>query len=120
MQAAIGKMRMKTLMAGLWELYKGFVRGLHDPVFRALGFLLIVATAIGAAFFRLVEGWSWLDSAYFSIVSMTTVGDANMAPSTGLSKVFTMVYSVAGIGLMLAFVSRLAWFRDASDADDES
>ncbi len=111
---------MKTLMAGLCELYRGFVRGLHDPVFRALAFLLVVATGIGAVFFKVVEGWSWLDSAYFSIVSMTTVGDANMAPSNWLSKIFTMGYSVAGIGLMLAFVSRLAWFRDAADADDES
>jgi hydrogenase/urease accessory protein HupE len=111
---------MKTLMAGLWELYAGFVRGLHDPVFRALAFLLVVAIAVGAVFFKVAEGWSWLDSAYFSVVSMTTVGDANMAPSSGLSKVFTMVYSIAGIGLMLAFVSRLAWFRDTDDTGDES
>ncbi|HEY0220099.1 MAG TPA: potassium channel family protein [Afipia sp.] len=111
---------MKTLIDGLCQLYLGFLRGLHDPVFRALAFLLVVATAVGAVFYRLAEGWSWLDSAYFSIVSMTTVGDANMAPSSGLSKIFTMGFSVAGIGLMLAFVSRLAWFRDAADTDDES
>jgi hydrogenase/urease accessory protein HupE len=111
---------MKTLMAGLWKLYTGFVRGLHDPVFRALAFLLVVAIAVGAIFFRVTEGWSWLDSAYFSVVSMTTVGDANMAPSSGLSKIFTMFYTVAGIGLMLAFVSRLAWFRDTDDNGNES
>ncbi len=111
---------MKTLISGLCELYRGFVRGLNDPVFRALAFLLVVAVAIGAVFFKVVEGWSWLDSAYFSVVSMTTVGDANMAPSSGLSKIFTMGYSVAGIGLMLAFVSRLAWFRDGAGTDDKS
>ncbi len=111
---------MTILMDGLCQLYLGFLRGLHDPVFRALAFLLMVATAVGAVFFRMVEGWSWLDSAYFSIVSMTTVGDANIAPSNGLSKIFTMAYSVAGIALMLAFVSRLAWFRDAADSDKDS
>lgn len=111
---------MKTLMEGLCELYRGFLRGLRDPVFRALAFLLVIVTAIGTVFFKLAEGWSWLDSAYFSIVSMTTVGDANMAPSSGLSKIFTMGYSVGGIALMLTFVSRLAWFRDSADIDDES
>ncbi|RTL48696.1 MAG: two pore domain potassium channel family protein [Bradyrhizobiaceae bacterium] len=109
---------MKSLITGLRDLFSGFVRGLHDPEFRAIGFLLLVAVATGAVFFKWAEGWSWLDSAYFSVVSLTTVGDANIAPSAAISKIFTMGYSLAGIGLMLAFVSRLASFRGDDGKED--
>lgn len=102
---------MKSLMAGLFELFLGFRRGLNDPEFRAIGFLLLVAVAFGTVFFRWIEGWSWLDAAYFSVVSLTTVGDANLAPTAAISKIFTMGFSLIGIGLMLAFISRLTSYR---------
>ncbi len=109
---------MKSLLTGLLELVLGFRRGLRDPEFRAIGFLLLAAVAFGTVFFRWVEGWSWLDAAYFSVVSLTTVGDANLAPTAAISKIFTMGFSLAGIGLMLAFISRLTSYRgDMKDID---
>ncbi len=108
---------MKSLGLGLVRLFLGFVHGLRDPEFQAISFLLIVAILTGAVFYHSVEGWSWLDSAYFSVVSLTTVGDATRAPTTGLSKVFTMVFSVSGIALMLAFLSRLGSYRDRRRQD---
>jgi hypothetical protein len=105
---------MKSLMTGLMLMFVGFRRGLHDPEFRAIGFLLLVAVAIGTFVFKYVEGWSWLDSAYFSVVSLTTVGDANLAPTMAVTKIFSMIYSLIGIGLMLAFLSRLTSFREES------
>jgi len=108
---------MKSLMMGLVLLFVGFRRGLRDPEFRAIGFLLLVAVAIGTFVFRLGEGWSWLDAAYFSVVSLTTVGDANLAPTMAVTKIFSMLFSLAGIGLMLAFLSRLTTFRNETDQD---
>lgn len=35
---------------------------------------LIIIFAVGALTVGLVEGWSWIDSTYFSVVSITTVG----------------------------------------------
>jgi hypothetical protein len=46
------------------------------------------------------------------VVALTTVGDATLGPSSALSKIFTMAYSLCGIGLMLAFLARLTSYRD--------
>ncbi|MGL5164625.1 MAG: potassium channel family protein [Afipia sp.] len=108
---------MRSLSLGLFRLFLGFFHGLRDPEFQAITFLLIVAVLTGSVFYHLVEGWSWLDSAYFSVVSLTTVGDATRAPTRSLSKIFTMGFSVAGIALMLAFLSRLGSYRDRQRKD---
>lgn len=108
---------MRSLVLGLVRLFRGFFHGLRDPEFQAIVFLLIVAVLAGSIFYHSVEGWSWVDSAYFSVVSLTTVGDATRAPTTDMSKVFTMGFSVAGIALMLAFLSRLGSYRDRQRED---
>jgi Ion channel len=98
---------MKSLGSGLLKLLLGFCRGLRDAEFRAIAFLLASAVVIGSIFFRLAEGWAWIDAAYFSVMALTTVGDANLAPATAVGKIFTMIFSLSGIGLMLAFLARL-------------
>jgi hypothetical protein len=106
---------MASLWLGLVRLFAGFRRGLRDPEFRAILFLIVVAIASGSAFFPVVEHWSWIDAVYFSVMALTTVGDATLAPTTAIAKVFTMAFSICGIGLMLAFLSRLASFREHGD-----
>lgn len=108
---------MKSLALGLVRLSVGFWHGLRDPEFQAIIFLLILAILTGSIFYHSVEGWSWLDSTYFTVVALTTVGDATLGPTTGLSKIFTMGFSLAGIGLVLAFLSRLGSYRDQKRGD---
>ncbi|WP_441243778.1 potassium channel family protein [Tardiphaga sp. 768_D3_N2_1] len=103
---------MASLWLGLVRLLAGFRRGLRDPEFRATLFLLAIAMAAGAVFFHAVEGWPWIDAAYFSAMALTTVGDATLSPTTAIAKIFTMLFSISGIGLMLAFLSRLSTFRE--------
>jgi len=103
---------MKSLALGLVRLFQGLCRGLGDPEFRAIAFLLILAVLLGTVFYRIVEGWAWIDALYFSVMALTTVGDANLAPVTAVAKLFTIAFSVGGIGLMLAFISRLASYRE--------
>ena len=83
-------------------------RGLSDPTFRALASLVLVLLAGGTVFYWRVEGWSILDSLYFSVITLTTVGYGDLAPSGGLSKVFTMVYVLLGLGVLVSFVSVVA------------
>lgn len=106
---------MKSLALGLVRLFLGLRRGLRDPEFRALGFLLALAVVLGTVFYRVAEGWAWIDALYFSVMALTTVGDANLAPVTAVAKIFTIGFSLSGIGLMLAFISRLASYRDRED-----
>lgn len=61
--------------------------------------------AIGTVFYKLVEGWSWVDSFYFTMVTLTTVGYGDLAPSSDIAQLFTVV---AGVGFILAFLNFLA------------
>lgn len=69
------------------------------------GLSLIVA---GAFFYRNVEDLSWLDSFYFTIVTLTTVGYGDIAPETAAGKIFTMFYLLIGIGILVALVTEVA------------
>jgi hypothetical protein len=109
---------MASLWLGLVRLFAGFRRRLRDPEFRAILFLLAMAMVSGAIFFRIVEHWRWIDAAYFSVMALTTVGDATLAPTTAIAKIFTMAFSICGIGLMLAFLSRLSTFREHGEREE--
>jgi voltage-gated potassium channel len=67
-----------------------------------------VTLASGTLFYSRVEGWSTLDSLYFSVVTLTTVGYGDLAPSTAAAKVFTIFYIFVGIGIILGFVNAVA------------
>lgn len=61
--------------------------------------------AIGTVLYSLVEKWSVLDSFYFCVVTLATVGYGDLSPETGVAKAFTAVYILAGVGLILAFAN---------------
>ena len=62
----------------------------------------------GMLIFNSIEGWSYLDSLYFSVVTMTTVGYGDLTPTRDLTKVIVMIYAVSGISFFLYFVSVMA------------
>ena len=92
----------------LTRFFRGIWRGLKDPEFRGLFALAVVLMLSGTLFYRGVEGWSALDSLYFSVTTLTTVGYGDLAPTTPASKVFTMVYLLLGVGVLVGFVGKLA------------
>jgi hypothetical protein len=79
-----------------------------DPEFRGLFFLVVMTLAAGTLFYWQVEGWSPLDSLFFSVVTLTTVGYGDLVPSTAAGKVFTILYILVGIGIILGFVNAVA------------
>ena len=44
--------------------------------------------------------WTWVDALYFTTVTMSTVGYGDLSPSTTLSRAFTSVYILIGIGVV--------------------
>lgn len=62
----------------------------------------------GTIFYMRVEHWRFLDSIFFCVVTLATVGYGNMVPQTDLGKIFTIFYIIVGISIFLFFVNNLA------------
>lgn len=65
------------------------------------------ALLVGTVMYRWLEDWSWVDSLYFSVITLTTVGYGDLTPSTPESKLFTVVYVITGISLIAACLNEV-------------
>ena len=99
---------MHAFVSELGRLLKSLRRGAADPEFRALLGVLAILLVIGTLFYRSIEGWKLLDALYFSMSTLATAGDGNLAPTTDAGKVFTIVYMILGVGVFVAFVAKIA------------
>jgi voltage-gated potassium channel len=90
------------------RLARALGRSMQDPEFRALLLLFGVLLFSGTMFYSNVEGWSLLDSLYFSVATLSTVGYGDFAPRTDFGKIFTIIYLLVGVGVFAALVGKLA------------
>ena len=108
-------------MLGVVALIRITARGVrsfvNDEQSRAVLLLAASLVGTGAFFYHQVEDLSWVDSFYFTIVTLTTVGYGDISPQTAAGKIFTMVYLLIGIGILLALITELA--RHVIDHDQE-
>src|SRR5512146_102841 len=94
-------------------LIRSFVRALYhalkeQPAVRGLVILTVLLLAAGTLFYANVEHWSAVDSLYFSVTTLTTVGFGDLAPHKTASKLFTIIYILIGVSILLGLVSMLA------------
>lgn len=77
------------------------------------GLLIILGIYIsfGAVFYHLIEKWQWVDSFYFTVITLSTVGYGDFSPQTTAGKLFTMPYVFIGIGLFIAVANSLLRHR---------
>lgn len=80
---------------------------LKDKEYRDLLFTTSLTLAFGSTVYHYVEGWSWIDSLYFSIITLTTIGYGDFSPQTQAGKLFTIFYIVLGIGIILTFIDTI-------------
>lgn len=73
----------------------------------AIFILLLLCWGVGAVFYHVVEGLSYVDAIYFTAMTLTTVGYGDIAPVTDAGKIFTAVYVFIGIGSFLGFAAAL-------------
>lgn len=76
---------------------------LDHYAYRLLATAATTLIAVGTFFFHAVEKWSWLNSYYFCIVTLTTVGYGDIVPKTPLGKFATTIYILLGVGIIAAF-----------------
>lgn len=97
-----------TLVHAYEAVVGGLAAALRNPVVRSLLVLTVVLISSATVFYRYVEGWGWLDSAFFSVVTISTVGYGELVPQTAAGKIFTMVYIFCGIGMFVAVAGAIA------------
>lgn len=89
-----------AFMRALWVSFK-------DPKFRGLLIFISGLILFGGIFYHNVEGWTYLNSFYFCISTLGTVGFGDVVPVTTPGKIFTMIYIIVGIGAFLVFINTL-------------
>jgi uncharacterized membrane protein len=74
-----------------------------DSKARPFMIYIIINLLIGAVIFHWLEGWNWLDSFYFVVITLTTIGYGDFSPTTPITKIFAIFYSINGV-IMLLFL----------------
>ncbi|MCL1593282.1 MAG: potassium channel family protein [Actinomycetia bacterium] len=77
---------------------------LEDHVFKILAVSALGLVLAGTVVYRFLEDWSWVDSLYFSVIAVTTVGFGDITPSTDASKLFTILYVISGITIVTTYL----------------
>ena len=79
---------------------------------RAFTLISLLAAVIfgGMVFFRIVEGWSWVDAYFFTVVTLSTVGYGNLVPQTELGKIGTTIFIFVGLGIFALVIQQIGSF----------
>lgn len=111
---------MISLFLTLKRLLSAIFRIGKEPLFKTLLFTLTLILVSGTLFYYQLEGWSLFDSFYFAFVSLIPTGvETGLVPDTTISKVFTMVYLIVGVGAMLLLLMKLGFAVVKLDWPDE-
>lgn len=98
--------------------------GWDDREFRGLTMMLASWVALGTVTYSIYESWTVIDAFYFSVMTLTTIGYGDLAPTEPVMRLYTPFYAVMGIGLFVAFNARLAQYafesRRLSDATTQT
>ena len=78
-----------------------FLDVLTDRRTRPIMVYAALLVLVGAAMYHWLEGWSWLDSVYFVVITLTTIGYGDFAPTTPITKLITIFYGLNGIIILL-------------------
>lgn len=72
---------------------------------------------IGTLVYHWLEGWGYLDALYFCVISLATIGYGDLTPTTPEAKIFTIIYVINGIAILLALFDRVRVVRPQWSGD---
>lgn len=90
-------------MAGI----KAKLLGSKDLDYYVLLSFAITVVTVGTVVFHLLEKWSWIDSFYFTIITLATIGYGDLTPTTPVGKLVTVIFVIVGVGIFLGFLNKM-------------
>ena len=69
---------------------------------------LAAILVLGTVGYRTLEDWSWLDSLYMTVITVSTVGFGEVHPLTPGGRGFTLILIVVGVGTVATAFSVIA------------
>jgi len=71
-------------------------------------FLLIFINAVGTAGYMLIEGWTFRDSLFMTVITLTTVGYGEVHDLSPSGEIFTIILLILGVGIILYLLATMA------------
>jgi voltage-gated potassium channel Kch len=72
----------------------------NEHAYKVITSAAVTVVATATVVYHWLEDWSWVDSLYFSVVAVTTVGFGDLTPTTDGAKLFTVAYILIGLGII--------------------
>lgn len=72
--------------------------------------LIITIFVVGVFGYRLIEGWSFIDALYMTVITLATIGYGETHPLSTAGRLFTIFLILSGLGIMGYGLSILATF----------
>jgi voltage-gated potassium channel Kch len=99
---------MVPLALAFRELARAMTAVWRDPETKALPVVAGALVLTGTIFYWRFEDWTIIESLYFSVVTLTTVGFGDLTPTSAGTQIFTIIYILTGLGILVALLSSVA------------
>ena len=81
--------------------------GIRKKLFLSI-WLIIFINAFGVIGYMMIEGWNFRDSLFMTVITITTVGYAEVHDLTPAGEIFTIVLLIVGVGIILYLLGTAA------------
>ena len=99
-------------MISLLVAFRGLARAVaavwRDPQTKAVPLVAGALVLTGTIFYWRFEDWTIIQALYFSVVTLTTVGFGDLHPTSAGTQIFTIIYILTGLGVLVALLSSVA------------
>jgi voltage-gated potassium channel len=111
---------MISLLLILKRFWTVIVHGWDDREFRGLTLVLAGWVTLGTLIYSISEGWGAIEALYFCVMTLTTIGYGDYTPTGSTMQLYTVIYSVLGIGFFVAFNARIVQIAFATRRRDDA
>ncbi len=99
---------MIPLLLAFRSLWRAVEAVWRDPETKALPIVAAALVVTGTIFYWRFEDWTIVESLYFSVVTLTTIGYGDLHPTSAGTQIFTIIYILTGLGVFVALLASVA------------